>query len=429
MIDRANRDELQMIAPPSLLARRFQAAKPWPQMDTGSTRPGYGLRPERVYSAFRAAEQGSPLQQCDIFEDVLENDGHARGQFLQRYSGVAFTPWAIRAGGKDAIDKAAAEALSTALSYANVLELFWHVMEAIGFGYSAVNTQWSFSPEGVVVPSWFLLPAHRRLRVSNENDALLWTDENTPEGVPLSPGEWMEARRPGRKVVRTGLMRTVTWWCLFKRLSITDWIVFAEKFGVPLVLGTYQRTASDADRAALLSALTEIGSDGQAVLADTTNIIFKDGAVRSGDVSALHPQIATRCDAEISKLVTGGTLNTENGGSGSYGLGQVHEKRAVQLSKGDAFWLATMFHRYIVIPFLAYNPQFARAKPPVLVSQVHVEGKAEAETYSMLQKMGQPIGRQDMADRFGLRDADGSDALTPIPDAKPDASPPKSAAA
>ena len=48
------------------------------RFDETQAHPGFGLTPERVLRIFRAAEAGYPAAQCDLFDDLIENDGHLR---------------------------------------------------------------------------------------------------------------------------------------------------------------------------------------------------------------------------------------------------------------------------------------------------------------------------------------------------------------
>lgn len=408
---------------PRPLARLKQGmtAKEWPLMDTTSYRPGYNLKPDRVWAAYRHAETGYPAMQCDMLEDVRENDGHLAGQWNSRNQSVSFREWSIRPGGKAAIDIEAASELQYALRRANMLELHSHLMEGIYYGWSAANTAWGIreaknSVDDLAVPIWFLPAVHRRFLVERYTDVLMWRSEDNPyPGDYLEPGQWIVARRPGRKVARAGIGRTTTWWALFKRMAITDWIVFAEKFGLPFTLGYYGERASEESRRALEQALTDIGSDGQAVLSETTRIALET-PMRQGDVAHLHPAIADRCDAEISKVVTGATLNVSHGGAGSFALGRVHENRAISLQFADAYWLQDMFDRQLCQPFVQYNPRFAKAESPRLTIRVQPEMDPQtlATVLAMLQGMGLAIDAEEMYERFGLRRPDAGDALKPI---------------
>lgn len=427
MITREQRSSLAaMQMPPGLAPLRMgNATKPWWAGDGGSLRPGINLTPQKILAAYRQAELGSPLLQCDMFEDVLENDGHARGQYESRLESVAFRPWLLRAGGRDQQSIDAAAALQRALRRTNMLGLLWHLMDAVGFGYAGANIVWGFDAKTrTVVPVWFLLAPHRRWLVDTDTIAgngtgslRFRTEANQWPGEEPQRGEWIIAERMHRLVVRAGAFRTTTWWGYFKRMSITDWIVFAEKFGIPIVLGYYDERASPESRAALLSAITDIGSDGQAVLSELTRIAIDSAfQTRSGDVAALHPKIAEVCNAEISKIITGATLNVESGGPGSFALGKVHEGRSHQKTFADALWLQEVFQRCVVEPFLEYNPQFQGAELPQLIIRVRPDMSPEVavRVYQKLQAMGLDIEDEQMYEEFGLRRPELGSTLEPI---------------
>lgn len=409
-----------MEVPAALRPLRYGPAhRPWKMIDGTSLRPGYHMTPQKLFAAYRQAEQGQPMLQCDAFEDILENDGHLRGQYEDRIGAVAFREWSVRPGGKEAIDIECATVLSDSLQRSNMLALLWHLTEALGFGYAGANIVWGTTQDmRTVIPTWFLLAWQRRFLVSDAGtgDLTFRTVENQWPGEPLLPGEWIISRRPHRRIVRAGAFRTTSWWALFKRLSVTDWIVFAEKFGIPVTLGYYKENASPESRTALLQAVQDVGDDGQAVLSELTKIVIESAVTRSGDVSHLHPAVIARCDAEISKVITGATLNVETGGPGSFALGKVHEGRANLRTKMDAIWLQDEFGRQVVLPFLAYNPRFAKAKPPRLYLRVQPDMSPEiaVKVFAQLQAMGVEIEAEEMYEFFGLRRPDGGDVLKPL---------------
>lgn len=414
-------DQLTTMTMPAPLAapRLGPTQRRWPIMDGTSMRPGYHLTPAKLWSAYRQAEAGAPMLQCDMFEDIEENDGHLRGQYESRLSSVALRPWIIQAGGKADVDIEAARVFSSSLKRTNMMRLLWHLMEALGYGWSGANTVWSFDPVNkAIVPSCFLLAAHRRFLISEAGMGVLTfrTEMNQWPGETLFRGEWVVAERMHRLIMRAGLFRTTSWWALFKRMSITDWIVFAEKFGIPVVLGTYSERASPESRVALEQAITDIGTDGQAVLSELTKIVIDSALTRSGDVSSLHPAVAARCDAEISKVITGATLNVDSGGPGSFALGKVHENRSNNLVFADALWLQDTFQQMVIAPFLDYNPQFAGAELPRLVIRVRPEMTPEiaVKVYGKLQAMGLDIEDEQMREEFGLRMPEVGGVLKPI---------------
>lgn len=379
--------------------------RPWPSVDRSSARPGYKLTPERVWSALRQAEMGYPATQIQMVEDVIESDGHLRGLYISRMTSVAYRPVILQPGDARPASVTAAEILGQAMVKANYHDLAWQSMDAVFQGFAPTEMQWGIDDEtGAIVPKWFSAVPLNRFRFDT-NDYPLITSATNPVGDPLLPGGWVYARRPHRRVVRAGLMRTAIWWALFKRMSMRDWMVFAEKFGIPLVLGFYEERASEQSRKALEEAIIDIGTDGAAILSEATRIVVESGAaVRGGDVSSLHPAVIAMCNAEMSKLINGSTLSVETGGPGSFALGKVHENRSNNLSATDAFWLEMVLRSSISQPFLVYNG-FAAASPPRWKIQV-VPDMAPLERVTVaekLQGMGLELDAEQMYEEYGLR--------------------------
>ena len=65
------------------------------RFDESQEHPGLGLTPQRVLHIFRAAEAGYTPRQCDLFDDLVENDGHLRDLLDHRCQVVAGKPMVI----------------------------------------------------------------------------------------------------------------------------------------------------------------------------------------------------------------------------------------------------------------------------------------------------------------------------------------------
>ena len=59
-----------------------------------------------------------------------------------------------------------------------------------------------------------------------------------------------------------------------KNYDLKDWVSFAEIYGLPLRLGKYAPGASDSDKAALMRALIQIGSDAAGIIPAGMEVIF-----------------------------------------------------------------------------------------------------------------------------------------------------------
>lgn len=386
----------------------------WQGFDEICTHPGYGLDPQTVVRIFRAAELGLLWQQADLFDDVIESDGHLASLIHSRTDAVAGKEWVLQPGAQDDVSIEAANLLERQLRDSlNFYDTIEHQLSAPYFGYAASEIMWELI-DGLVLPAWFDAVPHRRF-VAKGRELRLMTKEQTLDGEILIPGKWMISQRRGYNVARAGLLRVAAWWALFKRMSVRDWIVFAEKFGIPHVVGVYEDRASPEARAALELALQNIGEAGQVIISETCKIVFSDHGQRSGDTSQVHPAIVAMCEAQMSKLINGATQNVEQGAAGSYAQARVHQARSFALELADAMRLSHVFRQHVGVPFMKYNGFPATAAAPRLKVQLvpELDPKTRAEVASILaNELGAELDRQQIFDELGFRTPERSgDAL------------------
>ena len=420
--------------PPPLPSKAKRQAVYWRGFDRLQHHPGTGLTPETVVSIFREAEYGPLRRMMDLFDDIVESDGNLRALYRARIEGVSGKDWLIQPGGDDDASKAAAIALEQSIrdEELDFVEFLEHQLDATFKGFSVSEIEW-VAKDGLIVPDRFIDVPHRRFTVASDGELLLRTEENTG-GESLTPGRFVVSKRAHANLARAGLFRTATWLSLFKRMAFGDWMVFAEKFGVPIPIGEIDETeeetsASREARTALEEALTDLGDGGSVILEKGMKIYFADGvAQREGDVQAIHPAIVDHCDAEIAKLITGATLTSDSGGPGSFALGKIHEGSFFSLKVADAVRFSRTFLRDVAIPFTRYNGfDAAGARPPRLKLKLIPElgPKTKAEVAALLVDMGIPLDGAQLRDELGFRaPTNEADAATRQEPSPPAGSPP-----
>jgi phage gp29-like protein len=355
--------------------------------------------------------------QCELFDDVLETDAHLRNLFEQRAQAVAGKPRVIKTSGPDPDDAIAAAALAEACSALGggggpgMTEVVEHLLSFNRFGYSAAELHWdvrSIDGRDWIVPVAIDCIPHRRFIIEPRteeiklvNDPLLYVGDR-PES--LWPGKWITIKRSTTRVVRAGLMRTAAWYALFKRFSTRDWVVYAEKFGIPLPIVSYDSAIVDDAKDVAHLIAENIGNDGAAVVPKGIEVNVVDAA-RSADSSGTHGGLITFCNRELSKLVNGSTLSNDNGDSGgaSYALGDVHAAIRWEAVQYDAERIQEAFRTQVAVPFCLYNSIDPR-QPPVLQIQI-VRDLAPRERVEMGEKlllMGVPLSLSQMRQDSGF---------------------------
>jgi phage gp29-like protein len=406
--------ELQMPPPPPAL---YAAASthPDPAMDRYLLHPGSGVTPQLVVAYYQHAEAGWPMEQCDLFDDVIERDGHLRSVLSSRALAVAGKKWQVMAGGDSADDVRAAELLQAALKETNWPDAMMHMLSSRPYGWAATEIDW-VERDGDVVPKWFVNVPHRRFRFDEFDRPRLTTTEDL-DGQPLRPGGWLFGRNTISVVTaRSGLMRTAAWFSLFKTWSWRDWVIYAEKFGIPLVLGKWDAAnASEEDKSELAEVVRNIGEDGQATMSSEANVEIHE-VQQGGQSTNLHAAVVTEANKELSKLITGSTLTVETGGPGSFALGKVHDSRAFDLVLADAEFLMRRFRSDLARPFLAHNG-FRNTATPELV--VHVSRDSAPLTRATLAEklwaMNVQLDIEQLREEFQFRAPPSSERALPGP--------------
>lgn len=406
--------------PDSPPAKRVQVTKRVRNADVYNSRPGSGVTVEQILSIYRIAENGDPVRQCDLFDNLIEFDGHGRGLFAGRNQAVAGKNWTMQAGGPDAGSGTAAQILGTHLkNNAGFRQFVEHQLTAIPYGFAASEIVWDVV-DGVWLPVRFVNVPHRRFGspTSDQADEIwLRNGDSRADMIPLEMGQWAVNRVLGRNPYAAGLMRTCAFWMLFKRWSNRDWQVFGEMFGLPSVVGFYSEGASASARAALEDAVKNLGEEGFAILEETCELLIKE-ASRAGDASSVYPAQWTKFEEQMSKAISGGTLTSDTGSIGSYAQANTHADRAFVFALADAAGLEEMFVRDISVPFVTWNG-FGGALPPRPKFQIVREQslKAQAEILELLSRAfgdSFSVAWEQVAEVFGWRvPVAGEAALVP----------------
>lgn len=405
---------------------RGQDARDLQPYDAMVDHPGYAVTPQGILAAFREAERGYPQRQCDLFDDLIENDSHLRNLFEQREQAVAGKPWVVQAGGTSDDEQTAARVLGEALRRLPIVQIVQHLLTVNRYGWSAAEIDWGvrvIEGRSWVVPVWIAPVPARRFRIgmgSTTPGALdelrLYTDVTRPQGDELRPGKWIVLRRSGTWLARSGLMRTAAWPAMAKRLGFRDWMVYSQRFGLPLPIIEYEDNADDAEMALAEEILQRIGSDGGAIKPAKLKLDFHDATRGNAENSKSHGGLIAHCNAEMSKLINGSTLTNDNAGSGgaSYALGEVHAVVRWDNVLYDTELVQEGFRNQIGAPLMQFNGLVGAS--PLIRFQVvrELEPKQRAEIADLMKnKLGIEVSQGQLRQELGFREPAGEGDAAP----------------
>lgn len=322
--------------------------------DKYSSYPSNGLTPVKLANIFKEADAGDIFRQAELFEEMEEKDPHLFSQLQTRKNAVTGLDYEIIPfDQEDESDKEIAKFIAAELEAIESFEdVMMDLLDAIGKGISISEIIWGYQEGKTIVKE--IKNRHQKRFFWDENDEFKVMTKDYPMGIVLPENKFIIHKYKAKSghPARAGVLRVVAWMYLFKNYDVKDWVSFAEVFGMPLRLGKYNPAASEADKAALMQALIQIGTDAAGMVPEGTEIEFKEAA----KVSSLnvYESLARYCDEQISKAVLGQTLTSDSGG-GSYAQSKTHNEVRHDLTAADCKALAATLRRDLITPLVYFN--------------------------------------------------------------------------
>lgn len=390
------------------------------------------LTPTRLAQILIDADTNEPRYYLTLAEEMEEREPHYASVLGTRKRAISGLPVSVEAASDDAGDVKLADAvreLTRAPAFGDMVD---DALDALGKGYSAVEIMWNRGAQWTIDRYERIDPRFFRFDMETLSQLRLLDDEHIM-GTPLPPYKFI-VHKPKLKSglpVRGGLARLASAAYLCKAFTLTDWMAFAEVFGMPLRLGRYGPNPTQEDINTLITAVANIGTDAAAILPDSMRIEFQEAAKASGG-DKLFLALADWLDRQTSKAVLGQTSTSD---AQSVGLGSntasVHDEVRGDILASDARQLENTLNRDLVRPYidLNYGPQ--KAYPRVCLPIVEPEDLALlADALQKLVPLGLRVGVSTVRDKFGLPDPDDDeDVLKPAatPAAPAAAAPPPAA--
>lgn len=367
------------------------------------------LTPERLAEVLLAVDQnGDVFEYLTLAEEMEERDLHYHSVLSTRRLAVSKLNIVVEAVSDEAEDIKQADFVRDIISDEDIIrKLMSDQLDALGKGYSVSEIMWD--REGPLwIPEDYVWRDPRFFQFDrNTGDDIMLRDERNPaDGVPLAAYKFIvhwPRLKTGIKI-RSGLARLAVVAFMCKGYSLKDWMAFAEVYGMPLRLGKYGSGASQDQKTELLRAVANIGTDAAAIIPESMEIEFMDGARSGGGIGeAVFERLSNWLDRQVSKGVLGQTMTTDDGSSLSQAT--VHNEVRADIQANDAVQLGATFRRDLVKPLIDLNfgPRLRRGYP---ILRLAIE---EAEDLESLAKSlpefidrGLPVESSVILDKFGL---------------------------
>ncbi|MCH9781008.1 MAG: DUF935 domain-containing protein, partial [Alphaproteobacteria bacterium] len=282
---------------------------------------------------------------------------------------VVARTWQVEPASESPQDMAAADEVSRQVARLPLEEISLNLLDALLYGYAVSEIVWQLQNDTVTAveviarrPDRFVFDVDGNLR--------LLTGEDQRKGVALPDRKFIVHRfnpREGEPYGR-GLGRQLYWPVYFKRQGLSYWMVFAEKFGAPTLIGRYPEGMSTEEQDQLLSAISSVAQETAMIAPLSAHVELLESA-RAGSVET-YERLCRYLDEQMSIATLGETLTTTLGNVGARAATETHNEVRGELTDADADLLCETLNASLVRWIVAYNfpagtgcPRLTRQRP------------------------------------------------------------------
>ena len=383
--------------------------------DKFSSYPSDGLTPVKLARIFKEADAGDPFRQMELFEEMESKDTHLFSQLQTRKLAVTGLDWEVQPFSQDETDQEIAAFVEEQLKELDGFsDNLMDILDAIGKGISFQEIEWEYR-DGHVVVGNIEYVHQKKFYYDTLTDALMLRTEAFPGGIPLPENKFIVHRYKARSghPSRYGVLRVVAWMYLFKNYDLKDWVSFCEVYGMPLRLGTYDATASEKDKAALMDAIVRMGTDAAGIVPSGTDIKFIEANKQSS--VDIYERLARFCDEQMSKAIVGQTLTSDSGGS--YAQSKTHNDVRQDLTEADCKAVMETVRRDLIRPLVEFNFGVQAHVPYFILNATDTDDlKETAEIVNTLAAAGLEIPKSWLYKKFNIpAPEDGEETIGPSP--------------
>jgi phage gp29-like protein len=353
--------------------------------------------------------QGKDIQ---VYTDLLVDD-RVGGGAINRVAAVKSLVWKIERGQASARQHKALQTLFAGYDMDAIFEAI--VKGARGYGYSPIELIWGLR-DGLSLPlsltgkpqRWFVYDQDNRLRFCSREKLL--EGEELPPRTFICPTNEASYDNP----YGVGLLSRCFWPVVFKKGGWRFWIKFSEKFGQVWPVGKLPRSATPEQRSDLLEVLSQMISDGVAVIPDDGSVDFLESGSK-GATSDMYNGIIAQANSAISTIWHG---HAGAGESTSGKLGQDETALVVRddLRDDDANLICRTLQQVINWIFEVNWGSSESACTFVLTPREQIDttqSERDVNLSNTLERSGLKLSRDYFMRTYGLEDGDIEDQPTP----------------
>ncbi|HCC37025.1 MAG TPA: hypothetical protein DEQ14_05130 [Treponema sp.] len=316
------------------------------------------LTPERLAVILNDVKRGEcPAEYLELAQDIEQKDLHYRAVLSTRKDAITGLEIKVIPASDDERDTELAAAVERDIvknSSAKLYTLIRDMLDALAKGFSVNEIIWDTSGARWK-PAAYKYRDARWFQYDRETGKTLMLRAplgNTLE--PLKPFHFVihEPHLASGNQITAGLALPALYYWMLKSYDVSSWAAFIDRYGYPIRIGKYGRKATEQDRATLKRAVAAIGQDFGAVIPESANLDIIESK-NAAQTSNVYKSMADWVDKQISKLVLGQTMTTDEGSSRSQS--ETHDKVRDDIADSDIRQIVDTLNAALTVPYVNLN--------------------------------------------------------------------------
>jgi len=371
------------------------------------------LTPERLAAILSDVRRGEcPAEYLEIAQDIELKDLHYRSVISTRKDAITGLEIKVIPAGEDKKSVDIANAVERDIvknKTAKIRSLIRNMLDALAKGFSVneiiwdtSSTPWKPKEYKFRDPRWFQYD-------KETGDTLMLRSAYGIDLEPLKPFQFVvhEPHLISGKQITAGLALPALFYWMIKSYDVTSWAAFIDRYGYPIRLGKYGKKATQDDITTLKRAVASIGQDFGAVVPESAVIDIIESK-NTGTTSDAYKNMADWVDKQVSKLVLGQTMTTDEGSSKSQS--ETHERVRDDIADSDIQQVIDTINTQLTIPYIDLN--FGEQEEYPIIDIFKPDEKNIEQIITAVEKLG-PQGLKVKADEIrsliGLSNPDEGD--------------------
>ncbi len=364
-----------------------------------------GLTPSKLAEVITNAKAGDMYEFLTLAEEMEERDLHYGSVLGTRKRAIEGLPIQVESTDDSEAAKKQTEAVEALIEDANFNVLIEGLLDGLAKGFAAIQVKWHVA-NNQLSPIQYKQWDQRSFKVDAKNGHTLFLqDGDKKEGKQIPPFQFVIYRMKHRGLPIAGsLARLAMVAYMCKSFSLSDWMAYAELFGMPIRIGKYHSGATPEEKATLRRAVANIGSDASAIMPKEMDIelIERKAGVNGSDV---YKSLCEWLDKQLSKGILGQTMTTEDGASQSQAT--IHNEVRMDILASDAKAIEACINRDLIKPFIDFNfgKQSAYPKFSFVIDEAE-DLVAWTENVTKFIDRGLKVSSREIREKLGLSEPD-----------------------